>query len=464
MKAILQAPVDLLFNGGIGTYVKAASESHADVGDKANDNIRVNGAQVRARMVGEGGNLGLTQRGRIEYAGTGGHIGTDFIDNTAGVDTSDHEVNMKILLGAAEADGELTRAERDDLLASMTDEVAALVLRDDYEQNVTLGNARVQASALLSVHRRMITEMERSGHLDRALEALPSDEEMDARTAAGVGLTSPEMAVLMAYTKILAERDIAESSLPDDEWTTQVLAEYFPNPLRERFRDRMRGHRLRREIVTTSVVNEAVNRGGISFVFRAIEETGASQADVVRAFVVVRDVYGLGELWRRIEELDTQVPMPVQTTVHLELRRLVDRAVRRLVHEPALAAGRDRRGRGVAARGPGPAAQTRRPVPGARARRRARAHRRTGGHGRAPRRGPGRRPTSPTASDCSTSSRWRPSHDAASTRWPASTTSCPSGSASTNCCRGSRPCRATTGGPAWPAWHCGTTSTPPWPR
>jgi glutamate dehydrogenase len=340
MRAILRAPVDLLFNGGIGTYVKAASESHVDVGDKANDTVRVNGGFLRARMIGEGGNLGLTQRGRIEYASVGGslvdgvrhaHVGTDFIDNSAGVDTSDHEVNMKILLGAAEADGELTRAERDELLATMTDEVAQLVLRDNYEQNVTLGNSRAQARALLSVHRRMITEMEKTGHLDRVLEALPSDEELDARTTAGVGLTSPELAVLLAYTKILNEREIAESTLPDDDWTDQVLVDYFPTPLRERFRDRMRGHRLRREIVTTAVVNEAVNRGGVTFLFRAIEETGASPADAVRAYVVVRDVYGLSELWQRIEALDTQMPTAIQTTLYLELRRLADRVVRRLV-------------------------------------------------------------------------------------------------------------------------------------
>jgi glutamate dehydrogenase len=340
LKAILLAPVDLFFNGGIGTYVKAHTEFHAEVGDKANDAIRVNGSELRARIIGEGGNLGLTQRGRIEYAQLGGspvdgvrhaHVGTDFIDNSAGVDTSDHEVNMKILLGAAEQAGQLTRAERDDLLASTTDEVAQLVLRDNYEQNTTLGNARVQARSLLSVHRRMITEMERAGHLDRELEALPTDEEIEARTAAGVGLTSPELAVLLAYTKILNEREIVDSSLPDDDWTEQVLVDYFPTPLRERFRDRMAAHRLRREIITTGVVNQAVNRGGVSFLFRAMEETGATPAEVVRAFIIVRDVYGLSDLWQRIEALDSVVPTSMQTVLFLELRRLMDRAARRLV-------------------------------------------------------------------------------------------------------------------------------------
>ncbi len=239
MRAILRAPVDLLFNGGIGTYVKAVSESHVDVGDKANDGLRINGTQLRAKMVGEGGNLGLTQRGRVEYASAGGtivdgvrhaHICTDFIDNSAGVDTSDHEVNIKILLGAAEADGELSRAERDELLATMTDEVAQLVLRDTYDQVTALGHSRAQARALLSVHRRMITEMERAGQLDRALEALPIDDELEVRSAAGVGLTSPELAVLLAYTKITMEREVAGSELPDERWTATVLVDYFPTP------------------------------------------------------------------------------------------------------------------------------------------------------------------------------------------------------------------------------------------
>jgi glutamate dehydrogenase len=340
MRSILAAPVDLLWNGGIGTYVKSSHESQLDVGDKANDAIRVNGAEVRATVVGEGGNLGLTQRGRIEYALRGGsvlagqrqaHSCTDFIDNSAGVDCSDHEVNIKILLGGAVADGALTLADRDALLAQMTDEVAELVLRDNYEQAATLGASRAQAVALLSVHRRMITEMERSGQLNRALEGLPTDEELDARAAAGAGLTTPELAVLLAYTKIIAEREINESALPDDDWTHRVLLDYFPAPLRENYAEGMTGHRLRREIITTAVVNEVVNRGGVSFLFRAVEETGASLADVVRAFVVVRDAFGLPALWQAIEELGSQVEIAAQTALILEIRRLVDRAVRWLV-------------------------------------------------------------------------------------------------------------------------------------
>ncbi|MEV0727221.1 NAD-glutamate dehydrogenase [Polymorphospora sp. NPDC050346] len=342
MKAILQAPVDLVWNGGIGTYVKAATESNAEVGDKSNDAIRVNGRQLRARVVGEGGNLGFTQLGRIEYAmaggrggntagpgGTGGRIYTDFIDNSAGVDCSDHEVNIKILLGGAITDGELTRPERDELLAEMTDEVAELVLRDNYEQARALGSARAGAQSLLPVHRRMLTELERAGHLDRALEALPSDEELAAR--ADTGLTLPEFAVLMAYVKIVLEREILGDALVDEPWTARVLTDYFPTPLRDRFAHRMPGHRLRREIVSTALVNEVINRGGISFVFRAVEETGASAADVIRAYVVVREVFALDELWAAVERLDNQVPTEAQTSVHLEARRLLDRAVRWLV-------------------------------------------------------------------------------------------------------------------------------------
>ncbi|MEV4707162.1 NAD-glutamate dehydrogenase [Actinoplanes sp. NPDC049316] len=343
MRAILRAPVDLLWNGGIGTYVKAASETHADVGDKANDAIRVNGRDLRARVVGEGGNLGLTQRGRIEYArsggprdeesdtGMGGRIFTDFIDNTAGVDCSDHEVNIKILLGGAVTDGEMTLPQRDELLAAMTDEVAALVLRDNYEQATALGNARQQAHSLLPVHRRMLTDMEQAGQLNRELEALPTDKELAVRYEAGDGLTAPEFAVLLAYVKISLERQVLADVVVDEEWTNGVLARYFPTPLRERFAARMAGHRLRREIISTALVNEVVNRGGTSFVFRAMEESGASAADVIRAYVVVRDVYGLGELWEAAEKLDNRVPTSAQTLVYLETRRLLDRAVRWLV-------------------------------------------------------------------------------------------------------------------------------------
>ncbi|MDZ5446007.1 NAD-glutamate dehydrogenase [Micromonospora sp. 4G57] len=329
MRAILTAPVDLFWNGGIGTYVKASSQTNTEVGDKSNDAIRVDGKSLRCRVVGEGGNLGFTQHGRIEYAQNGGRIYTDFIDNAAGVDTSDHEVNIKILLNTAVADGELTMEARDGLLAEMTDEVAELVLRDNYDQARAINNAQAQAASLLPVHRRMLNELERSGQLDRALEALPPDEELAVRTEDG--LTAPEFAVLLAYVKIVLEREIVADGLADEEWTTDVLVNYFPTPLRERFADRMGRHRLRRDIVTTVLVNEAINRGGISFVFRVVEETAASAADVLRAYVVVREVFGLGALWDAVEALDNKVSPELQTSVYLDTRRLLDRAVRWLV-------------------------------------------------------------------------------------------------------------------------------------
>lgn len=323
MKAILLAPVDLLWNGGIGTYVKARSQSHADVGDKANDAIRVSGAHLRCKVVGEGGNLGLTQAGRIEFARAGGRIYTDFIDNSAGVDVSDHEVNIKVLLGQ-------TVENRDELLASMTDEVAKLVLQDNYQQATALGSARAQALSLLPVHRRLITSLEREGKLDRALENLPSDEELVVRGEAGEGLCAPEFAVLLAYVKIALEEEIVASDLPDESWTMQALADYFPTPL-QGMTQLMSAHPLRREIVTTVLVNEIVNRGGITFVHRAVEETGSTAADVLRAYVVVRDVFNLPALWAAVEATDNKVATEAQTALYLKARRLLDRAVRWLL-------------------------------------------------------------------------------------------------------------------------------------
>jgi glutamate dehydrogenase len=320
MKAILLAPVDLFWNGGIGTYVKAKSESHAEVGDKANDAIRVNGKALRAKVAGEGGNLGFTQAGRVEFARAGGHIYTDFIDNSAGVDTSDHEVNIKILLSNGVE-------HRDSLLAQMTDEVAELVLQDNYQQANALGSSRAQALSLLPVHRRLLTELEKAGRIDRALEALPTDEELAARGEAGEGLSAPEFAVLMAYTKIELEAEIIASDLPDEPWTTQTLVNYFPHPLHG-MTTQMANHPLRREIVATVLVNEMVNRGGITFVHRAVEETGASAADVLRAYAVVRDVFELNDIWAAIEATDNVVPTKAQTMVALKARRLMDRAVR----------------------------------------------------------------------------------------------------------------------------------------
>ncbi|GAA4408437.1 NAD-glutamate dehydrogenase [Fodinibacter luteus] len=326
--AILLAPVDLLWNGGIGTYVKAATEDHLSIGDRANDAIRVDGGELRVKVVGEGGNLGLSQLGRIEAALNGVRVNTDAIDNSAGVDTSDHEVNIKILLGEVVRGGDLTTQERNELLASMTDDVAQHVLRDNYEQNVLLGNARAQELSMASVHERLIHWLEDRGDLDRGLEFLPSDAEIEKRVHDRLGLKSPEFAVLVAYAKLALKEDILASSIPDDPYFARTLGEYFPPPIRERYPDELAAHPLRREIVTNSVVNSMVNRGGITFAYRATEEAGATSEQVTRAFVVCREVFGLADFVRRVEELDNVVPTAAQTGLYLEFRRLLDRSVR----------------------------------------------------------------------------------------------------------------------------------------
>jgi glutamate dehydrogenase len=333
MRSILLAPVDLLWNGGIGTYVKASSESNADVGDKANDAIRVNGADLRARVVGEGGNLGFTQLGRIEFAlrgaeGAGGRICTDAIDNSAGVDTSDHEVNIKILLDQAIAAGELDPAERPALLASMTDEVAQLVLADNYGQGVALASAVAQAPALLNVHDRYLRALVADGHLDRELEFLPEDRVLNERKQAQLGLTQPELSVLLAYTKITLKDELLDSDLPDDPFLKTELYRYFPSALRDRFRSRIEAHPLRRQIVTTQLVNNLVNNAGTTFVFRMREEIGASAQEIARAHTVAGAVFDLHGFWSSIDALDNQVPVAVQTKMRLAGRRLTERGAR----------------------------------------------------------------------------------------------------------------------------------------
>jgi glutamate dehydrogenase len=328
MHAILLAPVDLLWNGGIGTYVKASTESQLAAGDKANDALRADGNELRARVVGEGGNLGLTQLGRVEYARAGGRINTDAIDNSAGVDTSDHEVNLKILLDQAVAADQLTRDERNELLQSVTDEVADLVLRDNYEQNVLLGMARKLSPALASVHQRVMRLLEDAGELDRAIEFLPSDKQLEQREADGYGLVSPENSVLVAYVKITLMRHIDASTLPDEPWFQRALAGYFPTTIAERFAPSLASHPLRREIITTVVVNDMINRSGTTFVHRAIEETGAEVAQITRAYSVVREIFGLEQLWADLESLDNKVSTEAQHAGYREIRRLIDRATR----------------------------------------------------------------------------------------------------------------------------------------
>jgi len=331
ISAILRAPVDLLYNGGIGTYVKARHETSADVGDKATDAVRVDGADLRCRAVGEGGNLGFTQEGRVEYALRGGLINTDAIDNSAGVDTSDHEVNIKVLLDGAVRAGELSTEERNVLLHSMTDEVAALVLRDNYRQNRALDNAKAQASEMEDVHARFMRTLEQQKHLDRAVERLPDDETLANRRMSGLGLTVPELAVLLAYAKIALERELLAGPVPDDADLVAELVRYFPSALRERFLDRLRPHPLRREIVATALVNGLVNRAGTTFAFRIREETGASADDIVRAHEAARAIVGQEVLWRAIEALDHSVDVDTQTSMYLESRKLVERVSRWLL-------------------------------------------------------------------------------------------------------------------------------------
>ncbi|MEU9883396.1 NAD-glutamate dehydrogenase [Streptomyces phaeochromogenes] len=332
MRAILKAQVDLLWNGGIGTYVKASTESHADVGDKANDAIRVDGADLRVKVVGEGGNLGLTQLGRIEFAQAGGKVNTDAIDNSAGVDTSDHEVNIKILLNAVVADGDMTVKQRNKLLAEMTDEVGALVLRNNYAQNTAIANALAQSKDMLHAQQRFMRHLVREGHLDRALEFLPTDRQIRERLGSGQGLTSPETAVLLAYTKITVSDELLHTSLPDDVYLRSLLHAYFPTALREQFIEQIDNHPLSREIVTTVLVNDTVNTGGTSFLHRLREETGASLEEIVRAQTAARAIFNSSEVWDAVEALDNTVDAGVQTRIRLHSRRLVERGTRWLLN------------------------------------------------------------------------------------------------------------------------------------
>jgi glutamate dehydrogenase len=325
ISAILCAPVDLLWNGGIGTYVKSSSESHADVGDRTNDSVRVNGADLRCRIVGEGGNLGLTQLARVEYAIAGGLIYTDAIDNSAGVDASDHEVNLKIVLDQLVREGELTVKQRNELLVEMTDDVAQLVLDDNRAQTLALMIARTQSLAMVNVHARYLDSLEAEGYLDRRLEFLPTDKQIAERLSNGSGLRAPEFAVMIAYTKNADVSEILDSDLPDDPALVEDLLAYFPAVMRERFPEAIRAHRLRREIIATGIVNNMVNLAGISFDHRMTEDSGASVPDVARAFVAARDIFGFADIWREIDELGSSVSLDTQIGLFLDARRMAER-------------------------------------------------------------------------------------------------------------------------------------------
>jgi len=331
IQALLRAPVDLLWNGGIGTYVKASTETHADAGDKANDAVRIDGCELRAKVIGEGGNLGVTQRGRIEYALAGGRINTDAIDNSGGVDCSDREVNIKILLDTVVEAGDLTQKQRNELLVEMTDAVAALVLQDNYEQSETISLAEANAPSMLDVHQRFLRFLETRNNLDRGLEALPDDEEIGERKREHGGLTRPEIAALLAYSKIDLNEALLESDVPEDPYLSAELDRYFPAPLPERFGGEMRSHRLFRQIVTTQVVNNMLHGGGTTFAFRLHEETGAPASQIARAYACAREIFEMRPLWGEIENLDCKCDSGVQIELLLEGRRLVERSSRWLL-------------------------------------------------------------------------------------------------------------------------------------
>ncbi len=332
MHSILLAKVDLLWNGGIGTYVKGSGEAHADAGDKANDPIRVNGGDLRCRCVGEGGNLGFTQAGRVEYARNGGRINTDFIDNSAGVDTSDHEVNIKILLDRVVAQGDLTGKQRNELLGSMTDEVSELVLEDNYDQNLALANAEANAPGLLHVHEDWMRRLERQGLLNRELEFLPSRKQVVDRLDHGQGLTAPELSVLLAYTKIVLSDELIGTDLPDDPFLRSDLFGYFPSKMHQSYRQQMNEHPLRREIIVTQLVNDLVNGAGITYFHRLSGETGATSAAVTRANFVAREIFGSRSLLDEIASYDNKIDAGVQTRMRLEVRTLVERGSRWLLN------------------------------------------------------------------------------------------------------------------------------------
>lgn len=323
LQAILKAPADLLWFGGIGTYVKAERESNADAGDRANDAIRINGSDLRVQVVGEGANLGITQRARIEFASFGGRINTDFVDNSAGVDCSDHEVNLKILVGAVEASGDMTRKQRDTLLAEMTDEVADLVLRDNYLQSQAISIAEANAATALGPMQRLMRSLGHQGLLNRRVEFLPSDESLIDRPG---GLTRPEISVLLSYAKMALKTELMEGPLPDDPGQESALKSYFPTVLQDRFAAQISGHRLRREIIATIAANFIVNRCGPTFARLAQDELGVEASDVGRVALAVAEIFDLQPIWDRIDALDNKVNAAVQTRMISLVEQLMARA------------------------------------------------------------------------------------------------------------------------------------------
>ncbi len=325
IRAILLSPVDLLWNGGIGTYVKAEDESNEQVGDRANNAVRVNGKELRCKVVGEGGNLGLTQKGRIEYARSGGRINTDAIDNSGGVDCSDHEVNIKIAFAHEIASGKLTTAKRNKLLTSMTGEVARLVLKDNFLQTQAITIVQQQGGLLVEAQQRLMHRLEQEGLLDRVIEFLPSDKQLADLKAAKKGLTRPELAVLLAYSKMSLYKELLDSSLPDEPYFTSDLMRYFPKAMQEHFADAINHHALKREIIATVMTNSLINRAGITFASAMQEDFGASARDVSAAYALVRDVFGLRVLWKEIEENAGTIPVATLGQIYAAIGQFMER-------------------------------------------------------------------------------------------------------------------------------------------
>src|SRR5579884_1001528 len=342
IRALLKAEVDLLWFGGIGTFVKGPQESHAEVGDRANDAVRVNGDELRAKVVGEGANLAVTERGRVAFALKGGRIDTDTIDNSAGVDTSDHEVNFKILIDGAIAAGLLPPGEREPLLAAAKDEMVALVLRDNYLQGEALSVAEARGVAALDRQVRLMRALERAGRLDRALEFLPDDETLARRAAERRGLVRPELAVLLAYAKMALYDALLASDLPQSPDVADALLGYFPTALRERLAERIAKHPLAREIAATVVTNDLVNRAGLTFISDMQAHTGRAAPEIARAYLIVRDVFALRRLWADIEALDNRVAARTQIDMLLDIVALIEHAAAWLLRNRRVEIGHER--------------------------------------------------------------------------------------------------------------------------
>ncbi|GLX82230.1 NAD-glutamate dehydrogenase [Thalassotalea eurytherma] len=328
INALLKAKVDLIWNGGIGTYVKGSSESHLEVGDRANDSLRVDGSELRAKIVGEGGNLGLTQLGRIEYTANGGRMNTDSVDNVGGVDCSDNEVNIKILLNGLVQSGDLTVKQRNKLLYDMTDEVSEIVLNDCYRQTHSISITELRGASQLKEQTRFIHELERTGKLDRALEFIPNDDELAERLAQNKGLTRPELSVLLAYNKMVLKEDLVCEEVTENPYYQSLLIEAFPKLLQEKYAEQMQDHKLRAEIIATKLANNIGNDMGFNFVHRMNEETGATVAEVAICYSIASEIFEMPETWASISSLDNQITTAVQTEMLFQLRRNVRRATR----------------------------------------------------------------------------------------------------------------------------------------